>query len=591
MNNRYSRDLTSLPAERSSAQVSKISIYADSLWDRSADENTPRRSSAIIDFSRINIGITERINLSSSDDLLTSYKDFAYTLIWDPPPSRPKWTTIVQVLRRRGPLWLIRFMFYQRIRNFAELTEADFTEFLAWISAMPGHDGSASNYEGLRSRVKGLDWLSDQRSKMPNGLQFQMWEQQGSREAWLRSHVCCKRASTSGRTPEMPDEVAAGLLRAAINELTTVRRHEECIAARECWHARKDRKTVCFCWSAYGYQDYYDFRRHKSSLIAASYILIAMMTGMRLHEILALPADPNENWHEEEYLDDGISSRHYFVRSYTSKLHPAPARALWQTIPITRMALEAMRIVAPNRSEERGALLFHALGKRCNATSDSMSENNISFHISSFCRRHNINWHGKVYIPSTHQFRRKYARLLIRQGLGLREIQDQLKHFDINMTRLYSDANLYIELESEKFNLSRDIYDELLKHNRPLIGGGASEIEHLRQRYLGLTKSDRRRFLDDLPKNALIDQVEHGLCLYKAERAVCGGDKVNCDPVACRNSVVQITDQGRDLFGRKRENERLLCFFGDQPLKAAHLKRQLSIISRLLDQLSRKQKS
>lgn len=84
---------------------------------------------------------------------------------------------------------------------------------------------------------------------------------------------------------------------------------------------------------------------------------------------------------------------------------------------------------------------------------------------------------GEVWPVATHQFRKKFSRLMIRSGLGLVELQDQLKHFDIEMTKNYGDLNLYSELQQEKFTLSREKYDEIMLTQAPIIGGGADEVE------------------------------------------------------------------------------------------------------------------
>src|SRR5690606_18189170 len=98
--------------------------------------------------------------------------------------------------------------------------------------------------------------------------------------------------------------------------------------------------------------------------------------------------------------------------------------------------------------------------------------------------------------------------LMIRSGLGLVALQDQLKHFDIEMTKNYGDLNLYSELQQEKFTLSREKYDEIILAQVPIIGGGADEVEGYRKAFMGMPADDRERLLDSLSKKALIEQMD-----------------------------------------------------------------------------------
>jgi hypothetical protein len=262
--------------------------------------------------------------------------------------------------------------------------------------------------------------------------------------------------------------------------------------------------------------------------------------------------------------------------------------ATWQTVPMVREVLRAMSKINARYIDQGVTRLFSSSRKPSIKFGGNMGASSINCRLHEFAKRCSIKWDGEYYRPSTHQFRKKFARLLFRQGLGIKELQEQLKHYDINMTRLYGEPNLYAELQKERFDASKDIYEELLTNQIPVIGGGAAEFENIRREFLGITRSDREKFLDQIPKNALIDQVDDGLCIYNARRALCGGDKVNCKPAHCLNSVIPLDTAKRSLQSRQRENERLLVAFKDQPFKKLHIHAQLETIEALLRQAESK---
>jgi hypothetical protein len=175
---------------------------------------------------------------------------------------------------------------------------------------------------------------------------------------------------------------------------------------------------------------------------------------------------------------------------------------------------------------------------------------------------------------------------MVRQGLGLKALQDQLKHYDIEMTKIYGDLNIYSELQKEKFILSEELYEEFLGSQIPIIGGGTEDIQELRKQFLGMTKKDRKVFLSSLPKKALIEQTDDGLCMYRPRKSLCGGDKRNCRPADCNNSIIPAVGVTRTLQWRKQENERMLLFFKNHPLKVAHLTSRVEEIDKLLSQLN-----
>jgi hypothetical protein len=313
---------------------------------------------------------------------------------------------------------------------------------------------------------------------------------------------------------------------------------------------------------------------------------------MRVHEVLNLREFYEGKEGEvlpyssvEDVEADGVVRQCYFIRSVTTKLEKVPKLTRWQVAPI---AIEAANVVMRMRAKYRGKAGFLFASNNRNLHGMHTNTQSINEGLQTFAARHDIRWQGKVWCIKTHQFRKKFARMMVRQGLGLRQIQDQLKHIDIEMTKIYGDMHLHDELRQEKFVLSREQYEELLRGSTPLIGGGADEITELRQEFIGKTREDQEKMLDTLTKTALIDAVDFGYCLYNPQRAKCGGSAQNCKPADCMNSVIPLDTAVRHLKGRKRRNDHLLATL-KSPLAKAHILEMQGTTIRLLEQAGRVQ--
>ncbi|MOA25808.1 hypothetical protein D3C78_1465570 [compost metagenome] len=153
------------------------------------------------------------------------------------------------------------------------------------------------------------------------------------------------------------------------------------------------------------------------------------------------------------------------------------------------------------------------------------------------------------------------------------------------MTKGYGDLSLYTELQQEKFALSSEKYAELIGGQLPIIGGGADDLNEIRKVFSGMIASEKEEFLNDLPKKALIEQTDDGLCMYRPSKAMCGGDRSNCRPADCNNSVIPALSLKRTLKWRLTENSRLRTFFSKEPHKIAHLDDRIGELTKLLQQL------
>ncbi|WP_161936229.1 tyrosine-type recombinase/integrase [Pseudomonas aeruginosa] len=575
--------------ERSAIRVSSLSRYGDNCWDFSVEYPNLRPSLVKIRFEQIYFDGGDNITMPGYGQYLYSVKEYCYSLLVDPPASYPKLSTICVALNK-GLRNLLRFMRESGIRRFSDIGDVDFSEFQERISSADNKSGGVVTNRTIKSRVYALSWLYEQSGKLSDGLTSSPFGDASSETEWAKEVAQKKLPRKYRTTPEMPDEVAKKLILCALDDLSIADALEEIRFRREEYKRQKRSlkknlpgdvsKTLApFSWEEYGISSGHQLKTLESRLSTACYVIIAMLSGMRFHEVAHLKHGRSNNWCVRSVYVDGGVRVFYFLVSKTNKLQHDATQYQWQTVPFVERALDAM---------ERGLALRHERGNSflfAGSRGERVSLSAINSDLKKYVEYHDIRHEGELWGVSTHQFRKKFARLMIRQGLGLVALQDQLKHFDIEMTKVYGEMDLYAELQREKFILSNEKYDELMRGQVPIIGGGANEVLEYRKMFIGMKAGDRGDFLSSLSRKALIEQVDDGLCMYRAKKALCGGESLNCRPADCNNSIIPAEGMRRTLLWRKRENQRMRSFFKNQPLKVAYIDGRLAEIDKLLHQM------
>lgn len=569
---------------RLTLRVSQRSIYSDHVWDFSKEHPELDPLQVTINFSRIKFDDGSIITDLGRESFLRTVKEYAFTMLNDPPASYPKWSTFCNSLHR-GLAALLKFMQSKAITKLSDLTRLDLDQFLVEVMEQQNASGGTVTNRVLRSRIYGLQWLHDQHEKMEHGLTLNPFSEYGTHTQWAAK--CCAENVPRGarRVVEMPDHIAKELLAKAIDDLeisdtlVEIRELQARYKPIRRQYGRQITVVNPFPWYKFSLKNGLQVRGLEQRLQAACYIVIAMLTGMRWHEITAIKSDPTLNWSEEVIEYEGASRVFYFVSSATTKLQAVPTKYKWQTLPLVKSALVAAEKGLASRRKS-GSFLFPSqkMGRRA---SDSGMQNALQ----CFASYHNICHEKKIYKIATHQFRRKYARLMVRHGLGIRALQDQLKHFDVEMTRSYGDMNLYVELQAEKFTLSKEQYLEIVSGQIPVVGGGAADVQVLRKQFLGMTILDKKKFIDDLPRTAMIEQMDDGLCMFRPKQALCGGDRAACRSADCNNAIIFATGKRKTYEWRVMENEKMLVHFKGQPLKISFVTERLRELRKLIRQI------
>ena len=576
---------------RDSLKISQTSLYCHDIWDKSQEYPDLDIASVTLRFSRLVFDDGLDITVPSKSHYLRPIKEYIHSMIFDPPSYPPKWSTVCALFHKgvsKLVVWMDRHGFYK----FSDLGPSDLATFLEEVASAPTPKGTPITNRTLRSRLIGLNWLYEQSPKLEDGLSCDPFVDFGSVSQWSSKCSEINVPRRENRTVEMPDSVAKELFNSALEDLSiadTLKKIEDARAVyKPIYKTIAKRKIVLnpFPWQQFGLDSPLHVRGLETRLIAASYIVIGMLTGMRWHEICAIKSGRSNNWVERTVTHEGIERKFFFVNSSTKKLQSSPTAYTWQTVPIVRTALDAAERGLARR-RKTGTFLFPSgktVGRR-------LSDTSVSNILRRFVKVHNIEYENLLWPLATHQFRKKFSRVMTKKGLGIRALQDQLKHFDIEMTRGYGDMNLYVELQSEKFAVSSEQYEEILKNQTTVIGGGADEVRQYQKRFLGMTRDERDAFLQELPKAALIEQMDDGLCMYRPGKALCRGDRAACRPADCNNSIIPAAGKRKLYVWRCHENNRLLDFFKSEPLKAAYLKSRLSELAKLLAQLDQAEDS
>lgn len=553
------KEMTS--AQRALCQVSARSRFMENVWDFQDEYPSSPRCDVKFRFDL-------KLKLGTLCDgkhaaLVESLKCLVYSLLFDPPHPKLGVSTLAKTLCPGHGIWHIYvFMADRDITSLSQFTKDDFRDFLDMLCKI-GKCVKVTD-RTLMSRVRGIDWIGMQSEKLIDRLPFVPWEDHRAAGVWARNNAQALYIRGSLVTQPWSDGLVEAMVGVALKVISTAPEVQAMFATDQPGTPAK--KT------AY------------ANLRSAVGLLTAIFSGMRMKEVASMSSDLKKCISVQEIQQGDRVIRGFFLHSYKSK-KSVPLSDTWQTIPIVHDAIKALRRIDDLLPFDYTYLLHPA---RFSTERDSGRRLAVTIYMNSLnemAREYSVDLseiNGRI---SSLDFRRTFARLVTRNGLNVLELQSQLKHVDPNISMQYGAPALREHLLTEQQNFTRDQYRELIDGSEKLIGGGAREIKDMRVHFVGLTRAEKKDFLDSLPKEALIDQMADGLCRYRPHLALCGGDKLACRPADCTNSIIFANDFEKTVPFRIEENTRLLKIFARKPAKREHLKEQLSVLKKLHDQL------
>ncbi|BDR09425.1 tyrosine-type recombinase/integrase [Comamonas thiooxydans] len=331
---------------------------------------------------------------------------------------------------------------------------------------------------------------------------------------------------------------------------------------RKQWGATVKRRAV----RAAGFSSSFKFETALADIRTAAYIILAMTTGCRVHEL----GDLRVGCIYPEVKD---GETYWWLKSTTRKIGDGPAR--WLAPEIAKMAVDilehhslpirqdlANQLITTRRklSEStdlisRGQLAAEVLELERNVDRLFLLESPVE-NFSVTTRSHNKQLNAFAVRKgillksplSTHRFRRTYAVIVVhlnkRVRIDLVTLQHHFKHASVLMTDWYAslsdtDRELYelIEAEEDYFDLA--LVDHWMEASTPLAGGLGKRIRsYAGKHHQPIFFKSRRDFVDSIREGLHIRSTGHSWCLAEAQD--CGGYGLFDAPTCanCGNAVI-----------------------------------------------------
>ncbi len=353
------------------------------------------------------------------------------------------------------------------------------------------------------------------------------------------------------------------------------RASDDCIH-RKVWGGNVKKPEV----RAAGFDDALGFESALIDIRTAVYIVLAMTTGCRVHEL----GEAEVGCVYPEQID---GETYWWLKAATRKIGDGPMRWLapeiakeavdileWHSAPLRRRITRqlstareqfAAAVTDAERAElatkilelERNAdRLFLSESSRGVVSTDTKSHNK---QLNAFAKRKGITLGSPL---ATHRFRRTYAVIIVHLNKGPRidlvTLQHHFKHGSVLMTEWYAeltetDRDLYelIETETDFFDIA--LVDHWLEGSTPLAGGLGVRIKaYAGKHHQPIFFKTRREFVDSLRDGMNIRSTGHSWCL--AEGMDCGGQGL-FEPARCGSCGSGVIDDSfREVWQSLRQD-------------------------------------
>ncbi|TDN68782.1 tyrosine-type recombinase/integrase [Paraburkholderia sp. BL10I2N1] len=362
-----------------------------------------------------------------------------------------------------------------------------------------------------------------------------------------------------------------------------------------------------------GFKSAYEFESALVDIRTAAYIVIALSTGCRVHEL----GDARVGCVYSELVD---GETYWWLKSATRKIGDGPARWLAPEIakeavsvlerhsaPLRKRVMDELdmarkQVSQPMSDKQRAHLAVRILELERNSerlflsdTAGVIVSTETKAHnkqLRAFASRKGIQLDSALH---THRFRRTYAVIVVHLNKGPRidlvTLQHHFKHASVVMTEWYAalsetDRELFelIEEETDLFDLA--LVDHWMVPSTPLAGGLGKRIKAYPGRHhQPMFFKSRREFVDSIRDGLNIRSTGHSWCLAEAED--CGGrglfEAFTCD--GCGNGVID--DSFAEVWQNLRAHHVELVGLEDiGPGGRAKAKRGLAAADAVLAQLA-----
>lgn len=317
---------------------------------------------------------------------------------------------------------------------------------------------------------------------------------------------------------------------------------------------------------------YFDFKSELKNVRIASYIVIASLSGCRVHELAHMQKD---GYHSTIETD---GERYWWLRSESKKTYEGATE--WM---VPEAAITALRVLeqwaAPYQhkireeiaeyrqqdsddlriaeAQEHETSLLLGMDLRNGGRVRTLGTQAINNGLRDFAKACGVTW-----IPTTHQFRRKFANYAARSKFGdLRYLREHFKHWSIDMTLGYAlnesqEIALYLEIQDELDDIKVAVVDSWLDRSEPLAGGyGESLVAWRDSSESVIMFKSRADMVRSIANSTHIRSNGHAWCTAD-DRACVGNDfeKTRCG-AGCDHAVVgrEHAEIYEGIFGHLKE--------------------------------------
>lgn len=338
-------------------------------------------------------------------------------------------------------------------------------------------------------------------------------------------------------------------------------------------------------------------------LVSCCYIVIALLTGMRIHEILWLEVSDDPTKHclrEETVVIEGREETLLWVHGKSSKTtreqDGKPCR--WYASPIVKEAIEVLAEAMEHLRKKYGSNRLFLSDAGHNIRNHVYSENAINRSLKRLMvqlgvRPHIVKGQPEVWDITSHQPRRTYARFMAGFKYGIKFVQEQFQHASYVMSHWYTlgdlDDELYGDIQEEAAVFPMEMARGLLESDSELGGGGAPDWETMRLKYAGMAGEDREEYLRHVASTMVMYDNGIGVCVYNPRKAKCrggAGSGSTCVPDECGNAVIDVAHSPIHIITLANVKKMLRQPYCQAPAQQAVLNEKLERSKKILRPLN-----
>ena len=464
---------------------------------------------------------------------------------------RPAATTVASAFAEIT--YFLRYVSALGATSFSEITPIFCANYVQVARTKLTPSGALPSNSVVYSRLSAVEDLYQLSSYTCTPLPMHPWPDTSSHQ------LAGKTKPTDGKkTPLIPDDVLVPLFQAAWKEVQQAHRlldlRDEMQEFIDSGKSSKFKRLRLI--KKLGFEGgYKDFKGRLIEIRTACYIVIATLSGCRVHEIGYL----RKNSYYSTQDDEG--EKYWWMRSVSRKTHIGDTE--WM---IPEAAVEALKVMerwaAPYQAnlraeiatlrardstdiglalaEEHLDVLFVGMDIKHGRIVRTLSTQPLNENLKQFALKCGLTWD-----LASHQFRRKFANYAARSRFGdLRYLKEHYKHWSMDMTLGYAlnesqELELYLEILDEGEELKVGVVSSWLNEAESLAGGYGRGLMDWRSRgeTITLFKSHKAMVMS-IAQSTYIRSNGHAWCT--ADDNLCVGnnlEKTRC-AAGCNNAVI-----------------------------------------------------